>query len=276
MLKVGNILMAAVPGEFSTMSGRRLKNFIRKEVAAVSGDSAPNTKVLIAGLSNAYSSYVTTFEEYQVQRYEGASTIFGPHTLEAYINQFIKLTNHLMTNTQSSLPPGPEPPMLLKKQLSLRPGVLFDMPVFKHKFGDVILQPDDVYQPGSTVSVVFVAGHPQNNLMLEGTYLTVEQRKVDTEGKEDWKVVATDSSLDTKFIWKRTNPLLGQSVATVQWIIPHDVKPGLYRISHFGSSKSLLQHVNSYEGRSKTFQVVPQKFFRLNNQSSQEKKKHFM
>ena len=41
--------------------------------------------VVIAGLTNTYSSYVTTWEEYQVQRYEGASTIYGPHTLDAYI-----------------------------------------------------------------------------------------------------------------------------------------------------------------------------------------------
>ena len=41
--------------------------------------------VVIAGLANTYSSYVATFEEYGVQRYEGASTIFGPHTLDAYI-----------------------------------------------------------------------------------------------------------------------------------------------------------------------------------------------
>ena len=41
--------------------------------------------VVIAGLTNTYASYVTTFEEYAMQRYEGASTIFGPHTLDAYI-----------------------------------------------------------------------------------------------------------------------------------------------------------------------------------------------
>ena len=31
----------------------------------------------------------------QVQRYEGASTVFGPHTLQAYINQFTKLSEYL-------------------------------------------------------------------------------------------------------------------------------------------------------------------------------------
>jgi neutral ceramidase len=40
---------------------------------------------LIAGLSNTYSSYITTPEEYAVQRYEGGFTLYGQHTLDAYI-----------------------------------------------------------------------------------------------------------------------------------------------------------------------------------------------
>ena len=51
------------------------------QVEPVWGD----VRVVIAGLTNTYSSYVTTIEEYSIQRYEGASTIFGPHTLDAYI-----------------------------------------------------------------------------------------------------------------------------------------------------------------------------------------------
>lgn len=33
--------------------------------------------VVIAGPANTYAHYVATQEEYSVQRYEGASTIFG-------------------------------------------------------------------------------------------------------------------------------------------------------------------------------------------------------
>lgn len=41
--------------------------------------------MVIAGLSNTYSGYITTWEEYQEQRFEAAATAFGPHTLDAYI-----------------------------------------------------------------------------------------------------------------------------------------------------------------------------------------------
>lgn len=47
--------------------------------------------MVIAGLSNTYADYIVTPEEYIVQRYEGASTIYGPYTLPAYIQEFNKL-----------------------------------------------------------------------------------------------------------------------------------------------------------------------------------------
>ena len=53
-------------------------------------------KVVLAGLSNVYTHYITTFEEYQLQKYEAASTIFGPHTLNAYLDQYAYLTESLL------------------------------------------------------------------------------------------------------------------------------------------------------------------------------------
>uniref|UniRef100_T1HTG1 Neutral ceramidase n=6 Tax=Rhodnius TaxID=13248 RepID=T1HTG1_RHOPR len=90
LVQLGFIAIACVPGEFTTMSGRRL----REKVASCLGLDHPE-RVIIAGLCNTYSDYITTPEEYQVQRYEGASTIFGPHTLTIYLNQFSKLAEHI-------------------------------------------------------------------------------------------------------------------------------------------------------------------------------------
>ncbi len=41
--------------------------------------------IVIAGLSNTYTGYVATPEEYDVQRFEAAATAYGRHTLGAYI-----------------------------------------------------------------------------------------------------------------------------------------------------------------------------------------------
>lgn len=64
LAKIGNVYLAAVPGEFTTMSGRRLRDAIKEEVNNNGGGN--DTEVIIAGLSNVYSDYITTLEEYQV------------------------------------------------------------------------------------------------------------------------------------------------------------------------------------------------------------------
>lgn len=69
------------------MAGRRLRTAIQDAVS----DDWGNVTVVISGLTNAYSSYITTREEYQVQRYEGASTLYGPGTLEAYTQVIQKI-----------------------------------------------------------------------------------------------------------------------------------------------------------------------------------------
>jgi neutral ceramidase len=63
-LRIGQLLIAAVPGEFTTMAGRRLRDALNSEAANNGGPSS--VKTVIAGLSNGYTHYITTFEEYQV------------------------------------------------------------------------------------------------------------------------------------------------------------------------------------------------------------------
>lgn len=57
--------------EFTTMAGRRLREAVRATlVSNGNGEFDNSTKIVIAGLSNTYSQYITTFEEYTQQRYE--------------------------------------------------------------------------------------------------------------------------------------------------------------------------------------------------------------
>ncbi|XP_025992627.2 neutral ceramidase isoform X2 [Solenopsis invicta] len=187
---IGNVVIAGVPGEFTTMSGRRLREAIKKVVNNASSDE---TVVIVAGLCNIYSDYITTPEEYQIQRYEGASTIYGPHTLTIYLKQYRELAQAAIQG--KSVPPGPAPPELLQSGvLTLVPPVLFDTPQWGRNFGDVIQQPPKVASPGDTVSAIFVAGHPRNNLMTESTFLSVER----LEDDEVWISIATDADWETK------------------------------------------------------------------------------
>lgn len=57
--------------EFTTMAGRRLRAAIKTVLTnSSSGEFDDNVHIVIAGLTNSYSQYVTTLEEYEIQRYE--------------------------------------------------------------------------------------------------------------------------------------------------------------------------------------------------------------
>lgn len=244
---IGNVMLAGVPGEFTTMSGRRLREAIKKVMNDASNDE---TSVIIAGLCNTYSDYVTTPEEYQIQRYEAASTIYGPHTLTIYLRQYQELAQAAILKRR--VLPGPQPPELLRTSLiSLVPPVLYDTPKWGRNFGDVVQQPPKVASPGDTVKATFVAGHPRNNLMTDSTFLTVE-RLVDDEV---WMPIATDADWETKFQWTRTSVILGSSQVTITWEIPQDIKPGEYRIRHNGYYRYILGGVYPYYGVTNHFRV---------------------
>ncbi|XP_046412285.1 neutral ceramidase [Neodiprion fabricii] len=245
---LGDVIIAGVPGEFTTMSGRRLRNAIK---GAMQNSASDDGVVVIAGLCNTYSDYVTTPEEYQIQRYEGASTIYGPHTLTIYLKQYKELVTALLA--RKSLVPGPQPPDLYSSHLiSLVTPVLFDTPKWRHEFGDCLEHPAKVAGAGDTVTARFVAGHPRNNPMAGGSFLFIER----LEDDESWKTVATDANWETKFIWKRTSIFLGSSEVTISWTIPDDVEPGEYRIRHNGNYRYILGGIYPYKGVSNHFEVV--------------------
>ncbi|CAB0004913.1 unnamed protein product, partial [Nesidiocoris tenuis] len=90
LVRIGQMAIACVPGEFTTMSGRRMRNVVAKAL-----DLSGPENVIVAGLCNTYSDYITTPEEYAAQRYEAASTIFGPHTLTIYLQQYKNLAAYI-------------------------------------------------------------------------------------------------------------------------------------------------------------------------------------
>ncbi|WP_372368672.1 neutral/alkaline non-lysosomal ceramidase N-terminal domain-containing protein [Candidatus Uabimicrobium sp. HlEnr_7] len=67
--RLGSLTFVTMPGEFTTTLGRRIRN----EIANI----IPGETISI-GLANEYISYFTTPEEYEIQFYEGASTLYGP------------------------------------------------------------------------------------------------------------------------------------------------------------------------------------------------------
>lgn len=189
MIKIGDVVLAAVPAETTTMAGRRLRRKVRKAFSQAGGG---DVQVIVSDVSNLYSSYVVTPEEYQAQRYEAAFTIFGPHTLSVYIDQFENLSRALVKGL--SLSAGPSPPFLDDRVITTQPEVLFDGSPIGRSFGSVLTQPRQSNNVGDQVNVVFVSGNPRNDLQHDNTYFNVERRNF----YGDWVVVATDADWETK------------------------------------------------------------------------------
>ncbi|KAL0274590.1 UNVERIFIED_CONTAM: hypothetical protein PYX00_002688 [Menopon gallinae] len=244
---IGNVLIACLPGEFTTMSGRRMRNALSK---VLEEGGMNKHKVILAGLCNTYSDYVTTFEEYQMQRYEAASTIYGPHTLNLHIMQYRRLTRALLEG--STMNEGPRPPGIKRNMLSLITPVIYDIPKIGSKFGDVVRQPPSQACPGDIIKARFVSGHPRNNLRHGNTYCTIEKKESD----DVWTVVATDANWETKVRWFRTSTVLGYSEIEVEWTIPETAPSGFYRIRHFGDYKYIFGGIFPYSGTSRSVQVL--------------------
>ena len=247
IVTIGNFIILAVPAEFTTMSGRRIRDEIHRVLAKIDPKKWQNSMVVIAGLANTYADYITTFEEFQVQRYEGASTIFGPHSLGAYIQEFSKLAVALGKGVPVA--PGKAPQDLNDKMLDFNPGVIVDAHPIGKKFGDVKTDVKSSYKQGELVVVEFWGANPRNNYMTESTFLVVEG-----QDGSDWVKIVYDGSFETKFHWQSHD--IAESIITIEWQTSALNRPGVYRIRYFGHSKDILGTVTPFTGTSSTFSLL--------------------
>jgi neutral ceramidase len=242
IMRLGSLAIIAVPAEFTTMSGRRLRNTVQSILAKMGVRHA-----VIAGYSNSYAGYVATREEYQMQNYEGASTHFGEWTLAAYQQEFAGLAQAMSEQADSDSGPNP---LDSREMREIRTPLIqkLDRLPRNASFGGILTQAKPAYVAGETVAVDFWAGHPNNDLMHQRSYLEVQK----VEGNQ-WISVAMDWDIETQFIW--TPRTLGAGKATVQWSIPLGQAPGNYRIVHRGVARPNLRDRIPYQGVSRTFQV---------------------
>jgi neutral ceramidase len=241
LLRLGPLFLIGIPGEVTITAGLRL----RRTVSSIVGADLAN--VLVAGYSNGYIHYVTTPEEYEAQRYEGGSTLFGKWELPA-LQQTVA---DLATAMQAGAPvhAGAATADLSARRRSRRKWTPADPAPDGMSLGDVVVAPRATYAPGQRVSVVFVGAHPNNRLHTGGTYLHVQRQ----DGR-DWHTVRDDGDFDTRFTWKRLRS--GGSEVTVTWDIPADTPAGHYRIRYEGDGRSESGEVRAFTGTTASFKVT--------------------
>ncbi|WCJ44326.1 Neutral ceramidase [Euphorbia peplus] len=254
ILRLGKLIILSVPSEFTTMAGRRLREAVKETLVSNGGGEFDNeTHIVIAGLTNTYSQYVATIEEYAQQRYEGASTLYGPHTLSAYIQEFTRLAEAMAKGEQ---PPKTNlsPPDLTSKQLRLLLDPFIDSTPKGINFGDVKqdvnIPKKGSFKTGDRPSATFWSGNPRFDLLTEGTFAVVEF----LQGAR-WIPAYDDDDLSLFFKWKSDNVTFS-NLATIEWEIPEKATSGVYRLRHFGSTKKTSDSAIEYfTGASTSFTV---------------------
>lgn len=92
-IQIGEVLLAAFPFEISTVASYRLHKFLLTII-----DQSLIKEVILCPYANSYNGYITTFEEYQEQMYEGGHTVFGEHSLAALETCFNKIAENINNN----------------------------------------------------------------------------------------------------------------------------------------------------------------------------------
>ncbi|EMR64506.1 putative neutral ceramidase protein [Eutypa lata UCREL1] len=253
LLRVGQFVIIVSPGEATTMSGRRWRAAVKAAATDIVADDVEPV-VVIGGPANTYAHYIATPEEYEIQRYEGASTLYGQWQLPAYINLTVSNIGYLAPDATDSPPAGPSPPDNRASSLDFITGVVQDNAPLGKSFGDCTAQPAASYARGAVVNATFVGANPRNNLRLEDTFAAVEKQG---EGADEWTRVRDDTDWFLVYTWTRTSTIAGYSEVTISWETEADAEPGTYRIKYYGDSKALIGGaVTAFEGTSNSFTLT--------------------
>ncbi|RLZ11056.1 ceramidase [Acinetobacter sp. 2JN-4] len=92
IIRLGQLALVCCPGEFTTIAGQRVIHTVKQVLA----DQPEIDRVWLSSYCNDYMGYVTTYEEYQEQAYEGGHTLFGQWTLAACQSKFKHLAEQLL------------------------------------------------------------------------------------------------------------------------------------------------------------------------------------
>jgi len=239
LIQIGHLFVVALPTELTTMAGRRIRKALGARLQELTSSLhltdlwvAGKSRVVLAGLANGYADYTVTFEEYQQQRYEGGSTVYGPHQLNAYIEQLLALCDHLAKGTT---PPPTTPPQdfsasipnnILESLVTAKPLKPEAAPPGQ-AFGDVLTDAPAAVTAGQTLNVTFLGGNLRTDLRTHDTYVRVERRD-ETATPARWLLVAEDSDPETRI---SAHPVAAHVELTARWDVPADATPGSYRIT---------------------------------------------
>jgi neutral ceramidase len=116
LIIIGDIALAGIPAEITTIAGQRLENTLLETLA-----DRGVKEVVCCTYANAYCGYITTYEEYQLQMYEGGHTVFGQHFLGAVQTKFQQLAKEITkSESDRNVVEDGRPTMFTDEEIALR------------------------------------------------------------------------------------------------------------------------------------------------------------
>src|SRR5204862_2714355 len=99
VVRLGNQAIATIPGEMTVEMGKRTR-------AAVLAALAPAgvKRVALAGYANEFMHYFVTPEEYDMQHYEGGSTLYGKYSSNLVMDDLATLAGDLAGDRPAPAP----------------------------------------------------------------------------------------------------------------------------------------------------------------------------
>jgi neutral ceramidase len=176
VVRIGGMILIAVPAEVTTMTGRLIAGAVRDSVQlhGPAGDS-----IAIIDLADGYLNYVATAAEYTAQHYEGGSTLYGPHEAAMLATELGKMGGELRRANWTTIP-----------------GLVDTVAVYPGKPTTVVAargsRPVDrrvlsMRCSGDTLTATWVDRSPGMSTIAAGRLIAIQHKVGD-----EWTTVATD------------------------------------------------------------------------------------
>ena len=173
VFKFGDLAIASLPSEVTRQMGLRIRNAIQ----ASSGGAF--SRVALSGLTNGYTSYTATPEEYDACHYEGSFTLFGRRQGPLYRDVAVDITKALLAGTPYE--GDAEPPSRAGEGGDNVP------PQATPNAGTVVKQPAKSVVRYGQMQFAWNGGHPSIDAPRAGRLVTTQRF-----GPKRWNRIASD------------------------------------------------------------------------------------
>ena len=175
MMRIGALGIAAVPSEVTKQMGLRMR------AAAKEASGGAVSDVVLSGLTNGYSSYTATPEEYDACHYEGSFTLFGRRQGPLYRDALAGVAKALFGGEEYAGDPAPSYPAS-EAGASPEPDPTPDA-------GSAVEQPAQSVKRYGRVKMSWNGGHPSIDAPRAKALVRTERMT-----RKGWKKFTTDDS----------------------------------------------------------------------------------